>query len=802
MLSPHTDLGPLVRGFLEAEGFRLLEQESDLVVADRLVTGLEHDLRLVWTVPAGEDPGRYQSRLRASISAHRPSYPEARAYLVSRSLAGFSRDFLVRLRDESIKLLPPIYFFDTPFNSEQMPSATRTAIEEIRAEGAQALAGRVLQRYSEIGANGEKRDGVDLLETLLAGLRTAEGPKVRIVVGRAGIGKSVLFSSLFTRLYDDFLDLKKRRTSRPRPVPFVPRHLRDLPVPRMRLLVENFLRTDVALPVTQEAFRWLLGQGFVTWMFDGLDELYAGDVEFFEELTDFVTAPGSRAQVTLFCRDSLVSTSDSFQEFRELLEVSDFLTIYRLSEWDHQAKRAFAWMAMEERTPGAGEADTPPVAGFLHELKAAPTLDSLSGLPFYCELLLEEFRDGQLQRHADEVSLLDFVVDRMIRREVDKGLLALDLFDEHGLEDWLEEIAISYVEDGCYSEIDRDQAREYGQLVLREGIEPKQRDQLLLSLLQFPLFRDSPARARFAFTHDLIAEALAARGYLRILARDAVVAGHRLARTDLEEPTLLRLMSRRLDTAHWKGLVAALKGGRLQGRAFPVLLSLLMIGRPERDLLQQAELGFEGQDLSGVRFVERDLSGVSFRLADLSYSVFERCDLQGALFEGAFLRCTRFGSGNQLREAQFGDAERVESILDGKRLRAASELVRQWISDVTGCRDEPWEPCPTALQVRHLFGKYITPLGDPRRDNLRRDALVAGKRYSQAASKEDCLEQAVHHGYLVGPDHRHRFRRAAGDLYSEMVSLVRDSRTSDGLGCMIGQLCVRRGCDHLLTRTA
>jgi hypothetical protein len=47
-----------------------------------------------------------------------------------------------------------------------------------------------------------------------------------------------------------------------------------------------------------------------------------------------------------------------------------------------------------------------------------------------------------------------------------------------------------------------------------------------------------------------------------------------------------------------------------------------------------------------------------------------------------------------------------------------------------------------------------------------------------------------------------RFRRAAGDRYSEMVSLVQDSRVSDGLGRLVGELCVRRGCDHRLVRAA
>jgi len=46
MLKAQADLGPLVRGFLEGEGFSILEDQRDLVVARRPGPALEDDLRL------------------------------------------------------------------------------------------------------------------------------------------------------------------------------------------------------------------------------------------------------------------------------------------------------------------------------------------------------------------------------------------------------------------------------------------------------------------------------------------------------------------------------------------------------------------------------------------------------------------------------------------------------------------------------------------------------------------------------------------------------------------------------------
>ncbi len=97
-----------------------------------------------------------------------------------------------------------------------------------------------------------------------------------------------------------------------------------------------------------------------------------------------------------------------------------------------------------------------------------------------------------------------------------------------------------------------------------------------------------------------------------------------------------------------------------------------------------------------------------------------------------------------------------------------------------------------------MFRKYITPLGEPRRDDLKREALLAGKRFEGAASTEACLEEAVRGGYLTGPDFRGRFRRAEGDKYAEIVTFAREGGISNGIGELIAGLCRRRGCLHRL----
>jgi len=144
-------------------------------------------------------------------------------------------------------------------------------------------------------------------------------------------------------------------------------------------------------------------------------------------------------------------------------------------------------------------------------LTIARLFRTLSGLPLYCDLLLQQLQAGTLKDFTDEGALLNYVINQMIDREVKKGLLDLSLFEQDGLIQWLEQIALDYVEGQRYADIDRDRAMEYAELVLRAGLDEKTKHHILTSLVQFPLFRAGEKTGLIAFSHDLIAETLAAR---------------------------------------------------------------------------------------------------------------------------------------------------------------------------------------------------------------------------------------------------------------------------------------------------
>ena len=789
-----TSLSPLVRSYLESAGYKILSEQNSCLIADRIVFGSERDTLIVWTVPRDSDTSRYESTLRASVSKVRTNYPDAKAYVLASYRGGFSREIRQLFRESKIKFLVPIQFFDAAFKVEEAPKAA-SAIADIRSE---ANTERRVQQPFKAEAVLRNAGGDDLLQTLHQELAVSDGPTLRIIVGKAGIGKSFLFRALFAQLYKDFIAAKAQHGTKPRPIPLVPEHLKGTYGLRTEALIDNFLRTDVASPVTRETFEWLLVNGFAIWLLDGLDELYAGDPEFFQYLAEVMTRKGSKAQIVIWCRDSLLTTSHELEEFRTLCGESDMLKVYSLSEWERAAKRDFTWLAIEERRPKPGENDPGQVAAFLNDIDRSPTLRSLSKLPFYCDLLLQQFRQGQLKEFNDDVSLLNFVIDQMIQREIDKGLIDLKHFESDGLQEWLEEIALSYVDSQPYAGIDRDEAKELGELVLREGLDENSKGHMMTTLLQFPLFRAGAETGLVAFTHDLIAQALAARAYVRAMTRPLTDIGQRLAHIDLEDPTLLRFMASHLTPVEESKIVEELRQGEIQGRGTAIFLSLLMIARPGQDVIKNVRSNLESKDFTTVRFDRRDLSGVSFRGSDLSHAVFRKCDLRRTHFEGVFLNRTRF-ENNQLQDARFGDLSRIHSLWDRNRLVEDPTKLREWVAQVTGRPSGQEEDvCPAALQLLHLFRKFITPLGEAKRHSLKRAALTAGKRYGSAPDSQTCVDVVVHHGYLTRPDSRGRFHRPEGDKYAETVRFVRDSSISNGLGQIIRELCPRHDCMHWL----
>jgi hypothetical protein len=209
-----------------------------------------------------------------------------------------------------------------------------------------------------------------------------------------------------------------------------------------------------------------------------------------------------------------------------------------------------------------------------------------------------------------------------------------------------------------------------------------------------------------------------------------------------------------------------------------------------------ANVSLERRDLTGVTFKDFDLNGRSFRGADLTEVTFDGCSLARCSFEESVLRSTRFRNlhSDALRDAEFGNLSRFYSItVDGNRTIGEHAEIRKWLGMRTGKLISSPEPCQVALQVRHLFGKFVEPDGRHRRFRLDRKGALAGRRYSDP---EAVLDACLQYGLLVFEEFRGRIQRPDGPAYGDMVTFITDQKMSPAVRSMIGELCHRRGCDH------
>lgn len=775
--------------YVETLGYHFPEIKEDFLVADVNPFGGTRDTWLIWVpqVPEDErDIPDLERRLIREFQDRTSQYANARPWVLAHTFGGFTQRFRAQARRFGVRLRVPIQFFDTPFKHEETGERVRSAIEGLR----RAPIPRVPQPYSTL-VDGEPREkGEDLLEHLWEELRFSEGPSLQIVVGPAGIGKTWLFGALFSRLYEHFIDRKVRLETFPRPIPLIPEYLRRAGIVRTPELVSSFIETEVASPVRRSTFEWMVTRGYAAWLFDGLDELYAEDQDFFHYLADLLTRPDSQARILICARESLLASCETFAEFCEDFLMDPAVRLYRLDRWESRSKRAFAGFHF----------DPPKDARFLTYISRTDSLKSLSSLPYYCDLLRQAFEEGGPEEFADDFALVAYAVSEIIEREQGKGLLKPEDFLPDGLDEWLEEVASEFYSRSIRG-VNTADMETYAMLVLRPELSEEERQNAITTLIQFPLFAPGIEPGVLAFEHELIAEYLAGRYWLGKLVNDpGRVARELSARADFADSLIGRYMASHVgrQPGGLRTLVEALAREGLPGRAFTTLLQLVLLTSPATDVLKSNRIAVESRDLSQVRFIGRDLEGYSFRTCDLSNTLFRDCNLQNAQFEGARLAGTRFEKlpEGALRGARFGNLERFEfAYVDKRRIEDPSSFA-DWAQKVTGHIEPILEPCPSTLQLRTLFLKFVRPDGTGRRSELSEIALTRGRRHSEAPTPGACVEACLSFGYLQRT-RWHRLRRVPGDRYNDMVYLVTDWKLSDSLRDMLDSLCPTSGCEHM-----
>ena len=601
-------LGDFIEGFLTADGFRITSKQAGALAAERERDG-GTQRRYIWYADPDNGIPVNEARLLAEFAARRGTTDAAdatQAFFVTPTLAGLSTAFRQKANEAGVGVRVPIQFFDTPYKADGDKAFGSGGGEEARSvfadfvrEAAEQIAARVPQPYVALSSLGEDRGGfgagADLLVPLVEMLsEPPDGPSLTIVIGSAGAGKSVLFAALFEALARHFAEEKRGQRLASRPILFLPGHIRAETKRSLDGLLAAVAETDAAAPTGPALMRWLNANGLTIWMFDGLDEFFAGEADFVRALEECL-APESRSRVVVCTRDSLLTSSTALRGLVDRHMAGGRVRLFEVSRWERPSQRALAWLRLEGRLPGSGERDPPGVAAFLDTLEGTPALAELATLPYYCDLLLAE-RQIESDVPADEFELLDVVIDGLINREAEKLasgemgfdwdvfagadafvdvtdlvgemgaetfasaerrgelLLALHAIGRERLVELIEGLAHHmrmhepYPNEG--QGIDVEDLKSIASFYLDVGLLPDLEPKVLLAMVQFAFFGPAARKGEVRFTHEIIADYLAARhalGLIQAHAESADTLGQALGvRRDLDRTVFLRYLLREI----------------------------------------------------------------------------------------------------------------------------------------------------------------------------------------------------------------------------------------------------------------
>jgi hypothetical protein len=796
----------LVKGFYESQGYQVTIKDPTFLVAENRIYAEEIDQVCVWILnkeirkdkPSIIIEEDYLNRFRGFIK----KYPGAKLRLLVDSLEGLSAEFRSKAYGEfKVRIQLPIQFFDTPFSWE-VAKSTASAIKELTEAAKINEQKRVSQPYSKRAE--VDKEGLDIVTDLMQEIDSYidnSKPFIWFIIAPAGQGKSFSFASIFAKIYDKFQDSKRRTEIFPRPLPLLSSHLKEAAGPSVKGLIDAFIRTEFAANLRRECFNWLVDNRFGLLMLDGLDEVIAKDSNFIEYLEDRITSPYSKAAIVISMRDSLFETCNELKEF--IQDYGNFIETFVLKRWGQKEIKAHAYKNLEgsgQKRDGHERANS---NDYLNIINKSPVLQRLSSTPFYADMLVNLFKEdeGYFSKAGElsEKDLINITVEAMSNREYQKGMLNKDIFPPCAYREWLEEIAIeNYKAKGIYMNELRELA-ELSSCLVDANLNENQTNGLITGLLMAPFFKKSEVSGKIELTHELIAEYLVGEKLVKYFQSDA--------------PKFCYLASLRAwppDSIILSVLVDGLAGNvhRLSDLicrdALPQdgirnIIQILIRSEEGYAEIRQKCASLEGVDLEGMIFKKADLQGVSFRASDLTNTVFDNCNLQNTRFEGSVIRGTVFSNTTKdfLRNAKFGDFEHFYSATINNESIDDYEQFMNIINQYTGEKIKTEGLCPSARQLLFLFGKFVRPNGEPRRDVLDRKGVLRGRKEKGADSSERFLEAAIEFEFLCQEEKGKQIKRARGEKYGEIVTFVKNQVPSRNIVTLLDSLCRIPNCPHV-----
>lgn len=775
--------------YLETEGWEVTRgtKGASSIVGSRELMGVSTTLT-VWC-PSEQEMQHVRQWEPAMQRRFAEDGSPGNKILLLNSVEGLSRDFRDSMTKHDVKFRAPVQFFDRTFCwDDAAPDGKRAASVAARmcADGVAAARQRVRQPYVDDAGN----HGDDLLDDLARRFESSiEWPRpIVLVTAPAGYGKTMLFQALFSRLHEHFHTAKRRQDRARRPLPLVPEYMGQAGSNTLSGLVDEFLSTDVAAPMSRASFEWMLTNGYACWMLDGLDEMMARDPHFFEYIDEIIHG-GDKVVVPriLICaRDSLLSTSEPLRAL--INEVDDWVTRYELQQWKRDSISTFATMQLTKKDDWK----------MMAWVDKRPQVLELCSTPFYAKLVADRVRDNDIGLGVADLPAHDLVqqaVRAILKREYDKGLFRQDVFALNELYYLVRDAAKLQLE-GVPRGIDIAQLTELTELLAGDVAE-SEREAVAGHILKLSVFRAGD-RGRIWFTHDAIQEYLVGEQASQYFGSHPGPLLDLLNWSEFPADSIaLRILTEHVETHggnHELPFLLTRARSVDQTTAFRNLLGVVLQLRDAGSLLGAAPL--DKQDLSGLTFRGLDLAGVRMCDAILDSVTFEDCDLTGLDLTGATLLDTRFTkkSATTIHAATYGDLSGLMSVYVNKQHVDTPAAFEQLLRRSGRRAGATVDPCNHAMQLRKIFSRFLFPNGRLRWPRVERNNLVRG---AGAEVASDLLTAALRAGFLTRVSGQNRYECAKGQLYKGMVTFARNLETTPEIVALLDSVCPIKGCTHI-----
>lgn len=698
---------------------------------------------------------------------------------------GLSKDFAGEIRALGFTMVAEADFFDATFRSElSLDKGITDSKKEIVDETKKLENLLIPQPYRKVHADsqneGTKEDLVKDLTNLFS--KTTKDPKVVILVGPAGAGKSAAFNLIYAKTYDHFIERKKKREAACRPIPLTPKHIKRNRGAELDDVIDSFIQEEVSKSLKKEAFNWLVDAGYSSLFIDGLDEILASDTKVFDEyFLDRLTAAGSRAKVLLCVRDSLLQSCTELKNFIEY-GGDGLVEILELQPWGKEQHREFSKKVHKKENQEK-----------FNSLVSQEAIKPIAQNAFCCKQIAELLESNIQAIPRNTFDLYDTLLKNFLEREKSKGLFNRISIKSEDIREYLESIGEEY----CSKQEDKlhlDELKETARIFSAEDEE----DETIKVLIKLPLIRKSLDGQGITFVHESWGSFLLASRLLKSFDNQSNINQQLLLdlikKVDLTKvPDVIKLISDKIEPSESCEFLIRLFAGLEEDddNSYRNILSIILCtnfkNTAEYDLIP-----FERRNLGGIRFDGCDLSGVSFDGCNLRGAIFKNCNLSRTSFKGVIFEDTLVDSCN-LDESKAGNLEFFSSlVLEGKKIFSPKDAVHLWANSYSGSLEtavESTKISPNEKAIRILFMKFFKSAGQLGRHDFSYDGFTHIRLTPGAAPIRELIDVLVKTGFFRMRERpRRKILRPDGAKLDEMVQFVKNDKISPDLKAVINEL--------------